>query len=97
MTTLEWAFPTQHMRHLFKLMNDLGLTISDSKLVAPSTKIVCLGVLINTEEGTVSITPEKLHQICDTASMVDQRDMLKMPIAITSRLTSICSQMCEAS
>ena len=43
---------------LFKLMNDLCLTISDSKLVAPSTKVVCLGVLINTEEGAVSI-PQK--------------------------------------
>ena len=51
---------------LFHLMKDLGLTISDKKLVAPSTKVVCLGVLINTEEGTFSIPPEKLHQIIDT-------------------------------
>ena len=42
---------------LFKLMNDLGLTISDSKLVPPGTKVVCLGVLINTEDGTVYIPP----------------------------------------
>ena len=47
-------------------MNDLGLTIGDSKLVAPSIKVVFLRVLINTEEGTVSIAPEKLRQICDT-------------------------------
>ena len=47
-------------------MNDLGLTISDSKLGAPSTKVVCLGVLINTKDGTVSILPEKLRQISDT-------------------------------
>ena len=51
---------------LFHLMKGLGLTISDKKLVAPSTKVVCLGVLINTEEGTVSIPPEKLRQIIDT-------------------------------
>ena len=51
---------------LFKLMNDLGLTISDSKLVPPSTQVVCLGVLINTENGTVSIPPDKLSQINDT-------------------------------
>ena len=51
---------------LFKLMNELDLTISDTKLVAPSTKVVCLGVLINIEEGTVSIPPEKLRQISDT-------------------------------
>ena len=51
---------------LFKLMNDHGLTISDSKLVPPSTQVVCLGVLINTENGTVSIHSDKLSQINDT-------------------------------
>ena len=51
---------------LFKLMKDLGLTISDSKLVPPSTQVVCLGVLIDTEKGTVSIPPDKLSQINDT-------------------------------
>ena len=51
---------------LFQLMGDLGLTISDKKLVAPSTQVVCLGILINTENGTVSIPPDKLCQICDT-------------------------------
>ena len=50
----------------FDLMKHLGLTISDKKLVPPSTKVVCLGVLINTEDSTVSIPPEKLHQIYDT-------------------------------
>ena len=51
---------------LFKHLNDLGLTISDSKLVPPSTEVVCLGVLINTENGTVSIPSDKLSQINDT-------------------------------
>ena len=51
---------------LFQLMGDLGLTISESKLVPPSTQVVCLGILINTENGTVSIPPEKLRQISDT-------------------------------
>ena len=46
-------------------MKDLGLTISDKKLVPPSTQVVCLGVLIDTEKGTVSIPPEKLRQIND--------------------------------
>ena len=58
---------------LFKLMNDLGLTISDSKLVPPSTQAVCLGVLINTENGTVSIPPEKLRQINDTVKLWMQK------------------------
>ena len=47
-------------------MQELGLTISEKKLVPPSTKVVCLGVLINTEEGTVSIPPDKLRHINDT-------------------------------
>ena len=34
--------------YLTSLMNDLDLTISKKKLVAPSTKIVCLGILIDT-------------------------------------------------
>ena len=50
---------------LFELMQQLGLTVSDKKLVPPSTKVVCLGVLIDTENGTVSIPPEKLRQIND--------------------------------
>ena len=50
---------------LFQLTGDLGLTISDKKLVADSTQVVCLGILINTENGTVSVCPDKLKQICD--------------------------------
>ena len=51
---------------LFNLMQELGLTISEKKLVPPSTKVICLGFLINTEEGTVSIPPDKLRHINDT-------------------------------
>ena len=45
---------------LFDLMKYLGLTISDKKLIPPSIQVVCLGVLIDTERGTVSIPPKKL-------------------------------------
>ena len=51
---------------LFKLLNGLGLTISDIKLVTRNTKVVCLGVLINTLDRTVSIPPEKFCPINDT-------------------------------
>ena len=44
----------------------VGLTISEKKLVSPSTKAVCLGILIDTENGAVSIPDEKLRQINDT-------------------------------
>ena len=52
--------------HLLTLMKHLGLSVSQSKLVSPSTKVVCLGVLIDTVAGTVAIPAEKLRQINDT-------------------------------
>ena len=51
---------------LLQVMSDLGLTVSKKKLVAPSTQVTCLGVMINTVEGTIAIPPEKLQQINDT-------------------------------
>ena len=50
------------------VMESLGLTISQKKLVRPATQAVCLGVLINTETGTISIPEDKLR---DVRSMVD--------------------------
>ena len=54
--------------HLYNLLDLLGLTISQKKLVPPSTSAVCLGVKIDTEKGSISIPEEKLCQICDTVS-----------------------------
>ena len=54
--------------HLYNLLDCLGLTISQKKLVPPSTSAVCLGVEINTEKGSISIPQSKLRQICDTVS-----------------------------
>ena len=51
---------------LFDLLQKLGLTVSQKKLVPPTTSVVCLGVEINTLSGTVSIPAEKLRQISDT-------------------------------
>ena len=48
---------------LYEIVQDLGLTISQKKLVPPSTKATCLGVVIDTKEGTVSIPPEKIAHI----------------------------------
>ena len=44
-------------------MTQLGLTVSTSKLVPPTTRAVCLGILIDTIQGTVAIPPEKLEVI----------------------------------
>ena len=48
---------------LLNLMSKLGLSVSEKKLVVPSTQAVCLGVLIDSENGTISIPPEKLEQV----------------------------------
>ena len=64
---------------LFKLMIDLGLTISDSKLVPPSTQVVCLGVLIDTENCTRQIESDKRH----SASMDAESYMHKTPVTVT--------------
>ena len=48
---------------LLDVMTQLGITVSKKKLVAPTTQAVCLGILIDTVEGTVAIPPEKLKDI----------------------------------
>ena len=48
---------------LQSLLEELGLTVSTKKLVPPSTQVVCLGILVDTETFTVSIPTEKLQVI----------------------------------
>ena len=57
--------------HLVELMHQLGLTISEKKLVPPSTQVVCLGVLIDTERGSVSKPNDKLNQIWNLLSFLE--------------------------
>ena len=48
---------------LSDLLHQLGLKVNPKKLAEPSTSVVCLGILINTEERTMSIPPDKLQKI----------------------------------
>ena len=48
---------------LLKLLQDLGLDINVKKLTPPDTKVVCLGILFDTEATTMSIPQEKLQSI----------------------------------
>ena len=48
---------------LLSLLEELGLEISQSKLVPPSTSVVCLGIQVNTVARTLSIPDEKLAEI----------------------------------
>ena len=48
---------------LLSLLEQLGLEISQSKLVPPSTSVVCLGIQVNTVARTLSIPDEKLRNL----------------------------------
>ena len=48
---------------LLKLMSKLGLSVSEKKMVIPSTQAMFLGILIDSQNGTISIPPEKLKQV----------------------------------
>ena len=48
---------------LLKLLSELGLPISMSKLVSPQSKVTCLGIEVDAIYGTISINPEKLASI----------------------------------
>ena len=49
---------------LLDLLQDLGLDISIKKLCPPDTKVVCLGILFDTVNRTISIPDTKLQEIC---------------------------------
>ena len=48
---------------LIALLQELGLEISQSKLVPPTTTAVCLGIEINTITRTLKIPSQKLFEI----------------------------------
>ena len=48
---------------LLSLLKELGLEISRKKLHPPDTKVICLGILIDTIHKTMSIPTDKLAQV----------------------------------
>ena len=48
---------------LLQLLPKLGLDINKKKLVPPTTSMICLGILVNSETRTMSVPPEKLESI----------------------------------
>ena len=52
------AFP-----ELQSLVRQLGFDVSVKKLVAPSTQVNCLGIIVDTKKYTVSVPHEKLAEI----------------------------------
>ena len=54
---------------LLQLLQELGLNISAKKLHPPDTQVVCLGILFDTVNRTISILPEKLQEIIQTCKV----------------------------
>ena len=52
-----------YYQHLLNLLHDFGLDISIKKLCPPDTKVICLAILFDTVNGTISIRPDKLSEI----------------------------------
>ena len=48
---------------LLQLLQDLGLEVSHSKLVPPSTQVICLGIAVDSIQKTLSIPEDKLKDI----------------------------------
>ena len=53
----------KHMTDCRSFLQELGLTVSSKKLVPPATQVTCLGIVVNTEDFSLSIPAEKLSQI----------------------------------
>ena len=57
------ANSTQAFTALYHLLLDLGLQSSPEKDSPPSTSMVFLGVLFNTDDMTISVTPERVSDL----------------------------------
>ena len=66
-------------KFLLDLLQDLGLDISIKKLCPPDTRVVCLGILCDTVNRTISIPDKKLQEICTVChNWSDKRMVSKM-------------------
>ena len=50
---------------LLQLLPKLGLEINKKKLIPPTTSMICLGILVDSQAQTMSVPPEKLTCITD--------------------------------
>ena len=50
---------------LYSLFEYLGLPISLKKIVAPARALTCMGIVLEVDAGTASITQERCYEILD--------------------------------
>ena len=61
---------------LLDLLQDLGLDISVTKLCPPSKKVICLGIMFDTVNRTISIPDNKLQEIYQTCKVWTDKRMV---------------------
>ena len=75
MTYLGWSVKVilwNLIRFLRQFLKRAGYPISLSKLALPSTRCICLRVIIDSERESVTIPHDKLQQILENCSSVQQ-------------------------
>ena len=73
---------------LGNLLNSCGLEESEDKATPPSTKMVFIGVLFNTTDMTLSVTPERVQEILDLVEI-----WLYKPVATLKELQSLSGKL----
>ena len=75
---------------LQSLLEELGLTVSTKKLVPPSTQVMCLGILVDTETFTISIPPEKLQVIKQMCLQWSTKNFCTKKAPISTWFIALC-------
>ena len=73
---------------LYKLLQDLRIPVSKSKLCPPSTKITCLGIEINSVQATLSVPDHKLREILQNC-----KDFIKNKTFTKKQLQSLIGSL----
>ena len=90
---------TASYEFLLQLLQELGLDISENKLVAPSTSVVCLGILVDSVNRTISIPEEKLAEIvklCNTWTDKTSCTKSQLQSLLGPGFTAVYHQVCSS-
>ena len=77
------------------LLYNCGLEESVSKACTPCTRMTFLGTLFDTEDLTLSVTPERLQEILLLVEHWLQNTHATLQVTILDRQTAICFKLCE--
>ena len=66
--------------YLVKLLKNLCFPISESKLVSPTTRCNCLGIIVNTDKCTLSVPELKLQEIMGKCERITRCTEIKVKV-----------------